>query len=92
LNGSITFNVPAFLEQFTGGVAQVEVSGNTVGECLDDFVKQFPRTGHLLFDKSGSLLGHIEIYVNGVSAFPEEFARPVYEGDTISMLYLIVGS
>jgi molybdopterin converting factor small subunit len=89
--GSITFNVPAFLEHLTGGLTQAEVTGKTVGQCLDHFVKQFPSTRELLFDKSGNLLGHIEILVNGVSTFPEEFDRPVHDGDAISMVYLIVG-
>jgi molybdopterin converting factor small subunit len=88
---SITFDVPAFLEHLTGGVTQAEVTGRTVGECLDDFVKDFPGAGQLLFDKKGSLLGHIEILVNGKSMFPKEFTRPVQDGDTISMVYLIVG-
>jgi len=79
------------LEHLTGGVTQVEVTGSTVGQCLDHFVKQFPRTKQLLFDKSGNLLGHIEILVNGVSTFPEEIDRSVHDGDTISMIYLIVG-
>ncbi len=85
------FEVPAFLEHLTGGVEKVEVTGGTVGQCLDDFVSRFPGARHLLLDKSGRLLGHIEIMVNGQSTFPEERARPVRGGDTISMVYLLVG-
>jgi molybdopterin converting factor small subunit len=89
--GTITFDVPAFLEHLTGGATSIEVIGSVVGECLDHFINRFPGAGPLLFDKSGRLLGHIELYVNDVSAFPEELARPVRDGDRISMLYLIVG-
>jgi molybdopterin converting factor small subunit len=87
----IAFEVPPFLQHLTNGVKVTEVSGNTVGECLDDFVKQFPGTKKLLFDKDGKLFGHIDTFVNGVSTFPEELAQPVNDGDTISMLYLIDG-
>jgi hypothetical protein len=89
--GRITFDVPAFLEQFTGGTTNIEVTGSVVSECLDHFINRFPGAGPLLLDKSGRLLGHIELYVNGVSAFPEELTRLVRDGDRISMLYLIVG-
>jgi molybdopterin converting factor small subunit len=88
---NITFEVPPFLHHLTNGVKVAKVSGNTVGECLDYFIRQFPHTKGLLFDKDGKLFGHIDIFVNGVSIFPEELAKPVNDGDTISMLYLIVG-
>ena len=89
--GSIAFDVPAFLDHVTGGLRQVEVTGSAVGECLGHLIDRFPGAGPLVFDESGSLLGHIEIYVNGVSTFPEELTRSVHDGDTISMVYLIVG-
>ena len=89
--GNITFEVPPFLHHLTNAVKVANVSGNTVGECLDDFVKQFPGTENLLFDMNRELLGHIDLFVNGVSTFPEELAKPVNDGDTISMFYLIDG-
>jgi len=89
--GNITFEIPPFLHHLTNGIKVAKVSGNTVGECLDSFVKQFPHTQRLLFDKGGKLFGYIDIFVNGVSTFPEELAKPVNDGDTILMLYLING-
>jgi molybdopterin converting factor small subunit len=89
--GNITFEVPPFLQHLTNGVKADKVSGNTVGECLDDFVKRFPRTRKVLFNKDGKLFGHIDIFVNGISTFPEELAKPVNDADTISMLYLVNG-
>ena len=83
--------VPQFLRHLTKGVETADVRGNTVGECLHHFVNQYPLTRKLLFDKNNRLLGHIEIYVNGLSTFPEELGTPVKEGDSISMLYLMVG-
>jgi len=85
------FHVPPFLKHLTNGVTEVEVAGATLGECLDAFVKRFPLAETLLFDERGRLHGYIEISVNGISAFPEELTRPVREGDTISMMYLMAG-
>jgi len=87
----IKLEIPAFLEHLTNGGQMENVEGRTVGECLAHFVRRWPQAEKLLFDERGSLLGHIEIYVNGVSAFPDELAKEVKEGDTISMVYLIVG-
>ncbi len=87
----VRMEVPAFLLHLTNGVRVAEVNGTTVGECLRDLVKRFPSAEKLLFDKNGKLLGHIDLFLNGGSTFPEELAKPVRDGDTISMLYLIIG-
>ena len=87
----VRIEVPPFMLHLTNGLRVTEVNGTTVGECLHDLVKQFPGAEKLLFDKDGRLIGHIDLYLNGASTFPEELARPVSDGDTISMLYLIVG-
>jgi molybdopterin converting factor small subunit len=87
----VRIEVPPFLLHLTKGLKVAEVNGNTVGECLHELVKQFPGTEKLLFDRDGKLIGHIDLFLNGVSTFPEELAKPVSDGDTISMLYLIIG-
>ena len=83
--------IPPFLLQVTNGVKRAKVNGKTVGECLKDFVGQFPLAKKLLFNKDSILFGHIEIFLNGVSTFPEELEKPVNDGDTIYMLYLMAG-
>ena len=88
---SVHIKIPSFLLQVTDGVKLVKASGNTVGECLKDLVEQFPPVKKLLFDKDSNLFGHIEIFLNGVSTFPEELKKPVNDGDTIYMLYLMAG-
>ena len=89
--GNITFEVPLFLKHLAEDLQSLNVEGGTVGECLEDFLRQFPSGRKFLFDEKGKFFGHIDIYVNGVSTFPEELTRPVREGDTITMLYLIDG-
>jgi len=83
--------IPPFLLHLTHGMRAAEVDGATVGECLHHLVMQFPGAADLLFDKIGKLHGHIDLFLNGVSTFPEELAKPVSDGDRISMLYLIDG-
>ena len=87
----VQIELPPFMLHLTNGLKVADVNGTTVGECLHDLVKRFPGAEKLLFDKSGKLIGHIDLFLNGASTFPEELAKPVSDGDTISMLYLIIG-
>ena len=87
----VQIKIPPFLFHVTKGVKLTKVTGNTVGECLEDFVGQFPPAKKLLFKKDNKLFGHIEIFLNGVSTFPEELEKPVHDGDTIFLLYLLSG-
>ncbi len=86
-----TIEVPGFLKHVAGDVTHLEVTGSVLSECLEQLVNRFPGTNSLLFDESGRLHRHIDIYVNGASTFPQELARPVHDGDTISLVYLITG-
>jgi len=88
---SVTINLHPNLYQLTDGQAIVKVNGNTVGQCLDDLVKQFPRIKSWLFDKKGKLLNYVDIYVNLESSYPEELAKPVKNGDELHITLIIAG-
>ena len=76
---------------FVDDVKVLDVAGNTVGDCLNDLVKQFPQCGEMLFDKNGTLIGYIEVYVNGESTYPEELSKPVKDGDQLYILSVVAG-
>jgi len=88
---SIKINIHKTHRQFTNGLDIVELDGNTVGACLDNLVKQFPGMGNVLFNKKGKLVNVIEIYVNLKSAYPDELARQVKDGDDIHITLMIAG-
>ena len=69
----------------------IEVSGSTVGECLNHLVKQFPGMKKQLFSKTGNLFENIIISVNGESAYPEQLAKPVKDGDELKIVFIIGG-
>jgi len=77
--------------QFTNGLAIIEVEGNTVGDCLKNLVSQFPNIEKEIFDKKGKLRNIIEIYVNLESAYPNELAKPVKDGDDIHVTLMLAG-
>lgn len=74
--------------RYTDGKEIVEVQGNTVGECLQDLVKKYPPLDKEIF-KNKKLNSLIEVYLNGASAYPNELAKPVKDGDRISLVYML---
>ena len=71
----------------------IDVNGNTVGQCLDHLVKQFPDVGEALFDEKGRLLDRIDIWVNTMPAYADGLNRPVKDGDELYLFAskLVVG-
>jgi len=88
---SIKIDISLLSHQYTKGQQIVEVNGSTVGQCLDDLIKQFPDIKQGLFDSNGKLHSYIDIYVNGESAYPEVLAKPVKAGDKLHIIFLIGG-
>jgi molybdopterin converting factor small subunit len=90
---SIKVNIPTYMRNITGDVPFVEVTGKTVGECLQDLIKKFPPIGPLLFskDNQNELFEHLIILVNKESSHPELLARKVKEGDELDIFVIIGG-
>jgi len=88
---SVQIDIPPFLRHLTDDATATKVKGSTVGDCLNDFVKQYPKTKRLLFNKNAKLLRYVEVYVNGETTYPEELTKRVKDGDAIAIVYLISG-
>tara|TARA_B100000315_G_C14361964_1_gene488874 strand:+ start:360 stop:632 length:273 start_codon:yes stop_codon:yes gene_type:complete len=88
---SIKINIPSYMQSFTNNMKAVEVNGNTVSECLNHLIKQFPGIKKQLFSKNDNLFESILISVNGESAYPEQLAKPVKDGDELKIIFIIGG-
>jgi molybdopterin converting factor small subunit len=88
---SVKVNIHPFLSQHADDQDVVEVSGGTVGQCLEHLVGRFPDLSQWLFEKDGRLNRLVEIYVNAESSYPEELAKPVKDGDQLHILIIISG-
>ena len=59
-----TVRMPPILRQAVGGAREVEASGATVRDLLDDLTGRYPAIkGHLL-DENGELNRFVNVYVN----------------------------
>ena len=88
---SVTIKIPWFLQPGTDGIKVVEVSGNTVGECLQMLVELFPTIKAEMFDKNGRLSPFIDILINGKSAYSEGLDKPVQDGDVLAPILIVGG-
>ena len=88
---SVKLIINPILYKYTNNQSTAEVNGDTVGQCLDQLVKQFPEIEKAIFNKKGKLLNYIDIYVNGKSAYPEELTKPVKDGDELNIAIIVGG-
>ena len=82
---SIKIHIPSYFQHYTNKLEVVEVNGSTVGERLDHLVKQSPDFEKTIFTGNGKLPAYIAIWVNGEDSYPEELAKPIKDGDELSI-------
>jgi len=88
---SAKIHIHLTLRRFTDGEQVVEVEGKTVGECVKNLIRKYPGIGSSLLDKRGHLQKIVEVYVNGESAYPNELAKPVKDGDNVHLTLMLAG-
>jgi molybdopterin converting factor small subunit len=79
------------LQRLIGDPASIRLEGKTVGECLQDLMRQFPGSKKLLLNDQGKLLKQVYVYVNTESILKAEFSRPIGETDVLMIAVLITG-
>ena len=84
--------IPTPLRQFTGGNDSVEVSGATVGECLEGLTTQFPDLRKNLYNDEGKLRSFVNVYLNDEDIrYIDKAASAAKDADTISIVPSIAG-
>ena len=77
----VRVKLPPILQEPSGGAETCEVTGATVGECLESLERQFPKLKDYLFDRQGRLLGIFGIYLNSEGIYPVGLDTPVQDND-----------
>jgi molybdopterin converting factor small subunit len=92
---SVRIIIPPGLQVFTDDKAEIEITGGTVGECLENLAALYPMIGKTIFFQKGELFnfGHnkVSIFLNGEDTYPDELVKSVKAGDIITILYSISG-
>jgi sulfur-carrier protein len=58
-------HIPSPLLSYTNRRNDVEASGSTIAEMLDDLNRQFPGIRFRMIDEQDSIRPHMKIFVNG---------------------------
>lgn len=89
---SISVKVPTILRTYTGGSADVTVSGATLSDALADLDAQYPGIGARVLDDEGRLRRFVNVYVNDDDVrFLEDLQTPTPDGSSISIIPAVAG-
>ena len=88
---SVEIELSSIFARYSDNQLNIKVEGNTVGECLNDLIRQFPNLEKMLLNKDGKLQHVYDVYINGESAYPMEMKKPVKDGDKLNIVFIIHG-
>jgi molybdopterin synthase sulfur carrier subunit len=87
-----TVRIPPVLRAQVGDVKQLELSGASVGEVIDQLVGQHPQLREHLLTQDGALHRFVNVYLNGQDVrYLGELDTPVGERDTLILLPAMAG-
>lgn len=89
---SVTIRIPTTLRTLTGGKAQVEVEGTTVGEVLGALDGAHPGFKERLFDDEGNLRRFVNVFVADDDVrYLDGVSTSVPDGETVSIIPAVAG-
>jgi sulfur-carrier protein len=89
---SVTVRVPTTLRTLTGGDAEVEVEGGTVGEVLGALEERHPGFASRILDDEGGIRRFVNVFVADDDVrFLEGLDTPVPEGETLAIIPAVAG-
>ena len=88
----VTIKVPSHLRRVIDSDTVTVVEGQTVLECLSNFVRRYPGLKNTIFDSDNRVLLHWMIYVNDRPILrSSRLAYPVKSNDIISLFPIVAG-
>jgi molybdopterin converting factor small subunit len=88
----VNVRVAMGLRRLTGGIAVVQVKGDTVGEAIASLGRQFPDIKAKLQGENGQLSGLVGVYVDGENiSYRQGLDTPLAEGNELMLLPAAAG-
>ena len=89
---SIKIKIPGYLQDKTDGEPIIDVTGNTLRECLEALVHCCPALKGEIVDGQGMLLLKWLIFINGnLASASDDLSHPVTDGDVLVLVPAIAG-
>ena len=84
-------HVPPVLRTEAGGAREVEASGSTVREVLDDLATRLPALGARVYE-NGAIQSFVNVYVDGEDVRTRDgLDTPVRDSSTVILLPAMAG-
>lgn len=80
------------LQDNTGLPEVIEVSGETVGDCLENLIRRYPESKHWLYDEDNLI--KVLLTINNVETIPlnkEGLGRRLNTGDELQIFAVVSG-
>jgi sulfur-carrier protein len=81
--------IPTPLRSYTGGTANVEATGSTVAEVLEDLDRQYPGIKFRMVDEAGRLRQHMNVFVRRERC--RDLSTPVEAGEEVVIMQALSG-
>jgi molybdopterin converting factor small subunit len=89
---SVTVRLPTIMRSNAGGQSEISAEGATIGEVIDDVVRQFPGTASHLRAPDGGVHRFVNVYLNDEDVrYLGKLETKVGEGDTVSIVPAVAG-
>ena len=89
---SVKIIIPIALRQYAENRDSVELSGQNIGELLNNLMQKFPNMKKHLFSEDGQIRNFVNVYVNDDDIrYLENNATQLKEGDVISIIPSVAG-
>ncbi|HSW57699.1 MAG TPA: MoaD/ThiS family protein [Dehalococcoidales bacterium] len=88
---SVAVYLPPSIQALVNGIRQIQVEGNTVGDCLEQVIRKYPQLREVFFGPDKTLNKKLSYFVNSVNAYPEILKKSLSEGDKLYIMDILVG-
>ena len=89
---SVTVKIPTQLRSLTGGSSEVQASGVTLAELIEDLENNHPGIKERLVDESGALRRFVNVYLGDEDVrFLGGIETKVGEGGSVSIIPAVAG-
>jgi molybdopterin synthase sulfur carrier subunit len=89
---AIKVRIPTPLQKLTNGQAEVEGTGATLRELIEDLEKKYPGFKERICDETGRVRRFVNVYVNEEDVrFQQGEGTALKDGDEVSIIPAIAG-
>jgi len=82
-------NIPSPLRSYTQSKSQVEATGGSLKDLLEDLDRHYPGIRFRMIDEQDHIRKHIKLFVNKEQA--EDLAAPLQQRDVVHIICALSG-